>query len=73
LQDFDEEHRISHLIEAKRYFNLNNSPNLLLMPKVTVYNKNGAEAYTITSKYAQYLQLMCKHNLTKAYNYNNYV
>lgn len=55
LQHFDSEHKLLHLIEAKHYFSRKNAPDLLLNPKVSVYDKNGVQSYYLSAKRANYL------------------
>ena len=55
LQEFDESQQLSHFVKAKSYFNLKESPALLLDPRVTTYNEKGKVDYVLTSDRAHYL------------------
>ena len=55
LQEFDENQKLSHFVEAKSYFNFKNTPAFLLNPKVITYNEKGDEDYILTSNRANYL------------------
>ncbi len=56
LQEFDDQQRLSHYIEAKQYFNFENSPALLIDPVVTTYDEKGKQDYVLSSDRAHYLE-----------------
>lgn len=56
LQEFDENNQLSHLVEAKNYFNFKHEPALLLEPQVTTYNDIGKPDYILSSERAHYLE-----------------
>ena len=55
LQEFDDRQILSHLVEAKSYFNFKNRPALLLDPRVTTYDESGKENYVLSAQRANYL------------------
>lgn len=54
VQGFDAKNQLRHLIEAQHYFSLENSPALLIAPKVRVFNEAGVEDYVLNAKRAYY-------------------
>ncbi|MDC9726516.1 MAG: LPS export ABC transporter periplasmic protein LptC [Candidatus Thioglobus sp.] len=55
LQEFGENQRLSHYVEAQVYYNFEQSPALLINPKVTTYDLQGESNYVLSAKRANYL------------------
>jgi LPS export ABC transporter protein LptC len=55
MQEFDDDQQIKQYIEAKTYHKYNNSPAVLLTPRVTIYNQDQSVDYLLNSERANIL------------------
>ena len=56
LEEYTEDHLLSHFIEAEIYYNYENSPVKLINTRVTTYDENGKEGFVLTSNRANILR-----------------
>jgi LPS export ABC transporter protein LptC len=56
LQEFDKNHKLSHWVKAKEYFNFGDKPALLIKPIVITYDLAGGQLYILSAHQAQYTQ-----------------
>lgn len=55
LQEFNDKQQLVRFVKAKNYFNLKQTPFVLIEPTIIIYNEKGEEVYSMTSKRVNYL------------------